>query len=89
MKLALLVMMVVLGASQYKLWIASDGVRGVRSLQSQIATQQKNNESLAEDNAVLLQQIDALKAGGTAVESRARDELGMVKSGETFYQTLG
>lgn len=89
MKAVLLGMMLVLGTLQYKLWIASDGVRGVRALQSQIAGQQKNNELLAEDNAVLLQHIGALKTGGTAVEARARDELGMVKNGESFYQTVG
>lgn len=89
MKSVLLGMMLVLGTLQYKLWVASDGMRGVRSLQNQIASQQKNNELLAEDNAVLLQHIDTLKTGGTAVEARARDELGMVKSGESFYQTIG
>ncbi len=89
MKSVLLGMMLVLGTLQYKLWVASDGMRGVRTLQNQISAQQKNNEILAEDNAVLLQRIDTLKTGGNAVEARARDELGMVKSGESFYQTIG
>ena len=89
MKSVLLGMMLVLGTLQYKLWVASDGVRGVTAMQNQISTQQKHNEALSEDNAVLLQHIDALKAGGTAVEARARDELGMVKGGESFYQTIG
>jgi cell division protein FtsB len=89
MKSVLLGMMLVLGTLQYKLWVASDGVRGVTAVQNQISTQQKNNEALSEDNAVLLQHINALKMGGTAVEARARDELGMVKGGESFYQTIG
>lgn len=89
MKSVLLGMMLVLGTLQYKLWVASDGMRGVKTLENQISTQQKNNEILAEDNAVLLQRIDTLKTGGNAVEARARDELGMVKSGESFYQTIG
>ncbi len=89
MKSVLVGMMLVLGTLQYKLWVASDGVRGVTALQNEISTQQQRNEALSEDNAVLLQHIDALKTGGTAVEARARDELGMVKSGESFYQTIG
>ena len=89
MKSVLVGMMLVLGTLQYKLWVASDGVRGVTALQNEISTQQQRNEALSEDNAVLLQHIDALKTGGTAVEARARDELGMVKGGESFYQTIG
>ena len=89
MKSVLVGMMLVLGTLQYKLWVASDGVRGVTALQNEISTQQQRNEALSEDNAVLLQHIDALKTGGTAVEARARDELGMVKSGESFYQAIG
>ncbi len=89
MKSVLLGMMLVLGTLQYKLWVASDGVRGVTAMQNQISAQQKHNEALSEDNAVLLQHINALKTGGTAVEARARDELGMVKGGESFYQTIG
>ena len=89
MKSVLLGMMVVLGTLQYKLWMAPDGVRGITTLHHQITAQQQDNETLAENNAVLVQHIDALKTGGTAVEARARDELGMVKNGESFYQTIG
>ncbi len=89
MKSVLLGMMVILGTLQYKLWAASDGVRGVAALQDQITTQQTHNAALSHDNAVLQEHISALKTGSTAVEARARDELGMVKSGESFYQTIG
>ena len=89
MKSVLLGMIIVLATLQYKIWLASDGVRGVSNLQGQITSQQQDNESLAEQNATLVQHIDALKTGGNAVEARACSELGMVKQGEVFYQTIG
>ncbi len=89
MKSVLLGMAVVFAALQYKLWLSPAGLPGVQGIQNQISAQQNSNEVLAKNNAVLLQHIDALKQGGTALEASARDELGMVKQGEIFYQTVG
>jgi cell division protein FtsB len=73
---------------QYRLWFASDGIVKVIRMKHQIAVQQETNDFLLKKNAALLSEINSLKKGGGAIESRARKDLGMVKKGETFYQIL-
>ena len=40
---------------------------------------------MQQDNQQLAAEVKALKTGLDEVEARAREELGMVKPGETFY----
>lgn len=46
----------------------------------------KRNETLRADNARLREQTEALKHDPRALERVARDELGLVKQGETVYE---
>jgi cell division protein FtsB len=46
----------------------------------------KRNETLRADNARLREQSAALKSDPRALERVARDELGLVKQGETVYE---
>lgn len=70
---------------QYRLWAGEGSVAEAQTLKSKIAEQQAKNAQLANDNERLMSQVAALKEGLDAVESRAREDLGMVKSDETFY----
>lgn len=47
--------------------------------------QSKNNLMIAR-NEKLRAEVDDLRSGTTAIEERARKELGMIKSGEIFIQ---
>jgi len=60
----------------------------VNSLNKQIADQQGENERLLERNRILEAEVLELKQGMETVEERARQELGMVKEGETLYQLI-
>lgn len=44
------------------------------------------NKKLAERNAILMADIFDLKHGNEAIEEHARNDLGMIKKGEVFYQ---
>jgi cell division protein FtsB len=56
---------------------------------SRLVDQQKEkNQALAARNAGLDAEVRDLKQGIDAVEERARVELGMIKSNETFYQLI-
>ncbi|MEX0900501.1 MAG: cell division protein FtsB [Gammaproteobacteria bacterium] len=73
---------------QYQLWIADGGARDAWLLRQELKAQQAENARLVERNAALAAEVADLKDGLAAIEERARNELGMVKDGETFYQVV-
>ncbi|WP_213876862.1 cell division protein FtsB [Pseudomonas sp. dw_358] len=81
-----LVLLLLLGGLQYRLWVGNGSLKQVAELQAQIADQHHENEQLLERNRVLDAEVAELKKGMETVEERARHELGMVKDGETLYQ---
>lgn len=84
----LLALALLLAALQYKLWYGNGGQREVDALRVQVAAQDAENRKLQARNDALAAEVADLKAGGEAVEERARSELGMVKPGETFYRVI-
>ena len=88
MGVLLLVLALLLAALQAKLWYGSGGQREVAALKAQVALQTAENRKLQARNDALAAEVADLKAGGEAVEERARSELGMVKPGETFYRVI-
>jgi cell division protein FtsB len=88
MKALLIILAIVIAALQYRLWFADDGIIHAFRLRSEIRAQQAKNEDIAKHNASLIEEINSLKKGGSAIENRARNDLGMVKKGEVFYQVV-
>ncbi|HDS1723175.1 cell division protein FtsB [Pseudomonas putida] len=81
-----LVLFLLLGGLQYRLWVGNGSLAQVTELKQQIADQHAENERLLERNRVLDAEVLELKKGMETVEERARHELGMVKEGETLFQ---
>src|SRR5690242_13061531 len=73
---------------QYRLWMSADGVRELGRLEQAVAEQRAENEQLASRNAQLAAEVRDLKKGFTALEERARSDLGMIAQNETFYQVV-
>jgi len=73
---------------QYRLWLSADGVREVSRLSDAVKTQASENNELAARNQQLVAEVADLKAGMSAIEERARSELGMIGRNETFYQVV-
>jgi cell division protein FtsB len=73
---------------QYRLWISDQGDREVTRLQAALDTQRAANHEQGERNRQLAAEVADLKGGLTALEERARSELGMVGISETFYQVV-
>ena len=73
---------------QYRLWLSDQGVREVSRLQAAIELQVSANREQAERNRQLVAEVTYLRGGLTALEERARSELGMVGNSETFYQVV-
>lgn len=73
---------------QYRLWLSADGVREVVRLHADVVTQQAENARLSERNRELAAEVRDLKQGYSALEERARTDLGMIGNNETFYQVV-
>ena len=70
---------------QVMLWTGQGSVAEVVALKRQIGTFAVANEELRERNRRLEVEVAELKNGLDSVEEMAREELGMVRHGETFY----
>ncbi|MDX1732867.1 MAG: septum formation initiator family protein [Halioglobus sp.] len=70
---------------QYRLWLAEGGLAERQRLREQVREQTQINAALAERNAVLEREVLELQTGKAGLEQRAREELGLVAEGETYY----
>lgn len=87
-RLLALLLLVLIVWLQYKLWQGEGSWTAEQELKVQVEEQRSANAKLKERNAALEAEVADLKSGETAVEERARSELGMVKPGETFYRVV-
>ena len=78
-------LVLVLGLLQARLWLSEDGWSEVIRLRSSVAEQRDDNARLQERNARLRAEVTDLKDGFSALEERARADLGMIAEGESFY----
>ncbi|HSW68825.1 MAG TPA: septum formation initiator family protein [Gammaproteobacteria bacterium] len=73
---------------QYRLWIGPGSIREMSQLKKQLAVEQSKNDKLKQRNELVRLQVQQLQKNQDAIESRARQELGMIKKDETFYQIV-
>ena len=71
---------------QYKLWFDKGSVPRAHALEQDLAELNAKNNEAKQKNAVLDADVRDLEKAGEAIEERARNELGMVKKGETLFQ---
>ena len=83
-----LLLLLLLGSLQYLLWFGEGNIPDAWKLKRQADAQAAENAALAKRNVALTAEVTDLKQGTAAIEERARNELGMVKKGESFYQVV-
>lgn len=88
MKVVMILLTVILLLLQYRLWFSHDGLPAVLYLHRQVELQRQDNAVLEERNKMLAADVHDLKSGLDALEERARNDLGMIKLGETFFQII-
>ena len=71
---------------QYRLWLAEGGLAEVVRLRERIESERERNEMLEARNHSLEQQVLELQSGKRVIEQRAREDLGLIKEGEIYYQ---
>ena len=84
----LLLLLVCLIGLQYRLWFGEANLGEVQALQQEIERQRAENDLLVNRNHQLDAEVKDLKQGLEALEERARNQLGMVKEGESFFQLV-
>ena len=89
MKILIVLLVILLGTLQYELWFSRNSIPHYMALKKTVALQQKDNLTIMQQNKALDLHIKSLKTGQEAVEEHARNDLGMIRQGETFYQTIG
>ncbi len=82
------ILLILLIALQYDLWVGKGSIVEVRKLESALELQSNENKQLKERNDALKAEVLDLKNGLEAIEERARTELGMIKDDETFFHVI-
>lgn len=88
MKVMLGVMLAVLVALQYRLWFGDGSVQEFWRLHEIAEEKRAEVADMQNRNQALSAEVADLKDGFDALEERARTELGMVSSDETFYRFI-
>ena len=83
-----LTLIVLIAALQWPLWLGKGSWLRVWQLDSQVEEQRAANAVLGGRNAALDAELRDLKQGSAAIEERARNELGMIRNNEVFFQLL-
>lgn len=88
MRLFFFVLLFVLALEQYHLWWGKNGIQDNRELQEAVTLAKESNATLILRNNMMFSEIYDLKSGSDAIEERSRNELGLVKEGETFFRII-
>ena len=88
MRILTLILVLLIAIIQYPLWVGKGSWLSVWKIDSELAKQQQANSQLELRNASLSAEVRDLKTGYDAIEERARNELGMIKQDEVFFQIL-
>jgi cell division protein FtsB len=84
-RIATVVLALMLVALQWRLWVAEGGISHTLALQTQVKVVEAELAQLSLRNAQLAAEVQDLDTGSQAIEGRARNSLGMIGAGETFY----
>lgn len=88
MKTLWVILILVLLGLQYKLWLGDGNVHDLIDVENKNVAQEERNQKLMARNQSLVAEISELKSGQQALEEKARDDLGMIKPGETYYNLV-
>ncbi len=88
MRWLIVLLIVLLVALQYRLWVGQGSFAELYALKRERALQEDEVARLMARNQALQAEVADLSNGLEAIEERARSELGMIKPGEIFIQVI-
>jgi cell division protein FtsB len=87
-RLFVCLLLILLLAIQYPLWLGKGSYRRIKNLESQLKIQSLKNKEYLQRNQALQADVEDLKVGLEVMEEKARYQLGYIKSNEIFFQVL-
>ena len=81
-------LLIVLALLQYRLWFGDDSLPEAWRLQREISNQELANQRYAETNAGLRAEVEGLKTDAALLEEYAREELGFIRRGESYFLVI-
>ncbi|WP_335342217.1 cell division protein FtsB [Sedimenticola hydrogenitrophicus] len=88
LRILMLLLFAMLVVLQYRLWVGEGSLAELHLLKQEIEQQKGELRQMRRRNQALQAEVDDLKKGLEAIEERARNDLGMIRQGETFYQII-
>lgn len=88
MRLLVLLLLVLLGALQHRLWLGQHSVMDYWAHQTELGKIELQNAELFKRNHLLKADVTDLQIGLEAIEERARNELGLIKQDEVFFRIV-
>ena len=88
MNIVILIVLLLISHLQYRLWMGEDSIAAIQATELHLAELKKQVEEKKQRNDALYAEVEDLRKGQEALEERAREELGMIKENETFFQVL-
>ena len=88
MRWLLVILLVLFAGLQFRLWVGEGSLAHRAELNRQLEDQELENQTLRERNALIATDVESLKNNLSAIEEKARADLGMIKQGETFYLVI-
>ena len=85
MRWLLIILVVLFIGLQTRLWFGEGSLAHKSELDQQLQVQRQKNELLLLRNQRIAEEVKSLKNNLGSIEEKAREDLGMIKQGETFY----
>ena len=86
MRILAYILIALIVALQYPMWLGKGGWLQVRETDRQLTLQREARAKLKVRNDALDADVRDLKTGSEAIEERARAELGMIRQDEVLFQ---
>ncbi len=83
-----LVLLLLFLGLQYRLWFGPGSLAEVYRLERELAEQRRQTAALQARNEALRAEVESLRHDDDAMEARAREQLGLIREGETYFQLL-
>lgn len=88
MKYLIAIMALLLVILIASLWVGHGSYPAKWQLEKKVAEIKQSNEKQTDVNRQIRAELEDAQSGSAAVEERARSELGMIRSKETFYEVI-